>query len=141
MATYIPEGLRSLTALEDLSGKAGHAIKFGDTGGDPAKGARIATTGAGFIGVLLYDGSSSPGGVVGQAKGRTVTVQTLGTAKVVTAGAISMSTTNGAVAPTTGGKFKQAVTGDLVVGYAEEAASGADQIISVRLIGRAAAMP
>lgn len=138
MTAYVPSETRTYVPMVDLTGKVGYAVKHG-TGGDLPKSIRVATDGLLFAGVLLYEGvaAGTAAPVALNSMARAATVQSEGTAKAVAGAAIA----NGAeVQVGSDGRFITAVTGQAIVGIAEEAAVNANDTFALRLNSRRAAL-
>lgn len=124
MAISNEEFMVTYTAGEDLA--LGLAAKLSTAA---AKTALKATDGALFIGIVamaVTSGSAVPIAVAGRCKVRTQAAITIG-AKVAVTDADA--------------RIKPAATGDEVIGFAEEAATAADQYISILLAPQAGVAP
>ena len=116
MAVSNYRSLQAFVAGADLTGAYACAVKLGT---DPNT-AVLSAASAGTIGIVIEP--APQGGTLGVCCEQGVKVP----ARVSAAVAVG-----GLVAVNTDGRFKPAASGDLAVGVAEEAATAADQIITI----------
>lgn len=141
MTAYSPENtVRSYLAGEDLTGKIGYAVKISTTGGDPPKSVRLAGDGDAVIGIVLYEAvpQSTAASVAVTTKFRVAGIQTGGTAKCIASAAVGQGVP---VSVAADGRIKAAATGEAVIGFAEEAATAANDSFAVRIQPRGADLP